>query len=234
MGTYIAQALLLWTRVIDLERKDIFKLGILPWKWEPKVLVFPQRRAWFPGVSVESQGPLPSSNNSWILSAHGSGSPAVGGGSVKPSLHKWKVLAATATNLINLIAHFCLPCSGVGLRVVAESLNSLLMPRDLPFLQMLLFAAPQCSGFSVSPVWCSQDASFGHNFFPFWPGMSMRAAWAGADSSWGQCLQCHCSNSSPNLGIFSFPAARDFFAMEKWCLCCPFDTWATKERENLS
>lgn len=32
------------------------------------------------------------------------------GGSVKPSLHEWKVLAATTTNLINLIAHFCLLC----------------------------------------------------------------------------------------------------------------------------
>lgn len=110
MGTYIVQVLLLWTRVIDLKRKGLFKLGNLHWKWEPKVLVLTQRRACFPGVSVGRQGPLPISNDSWISSACGSDSPAVGGGSVKPSLHEWKVLAATATNLINLIAHFCLLC----------------------------------------------------------------------------------------------------------------------------
>lgn len=82
----------------------------------------------------------------------------MGGGSVKPSLHEWKVLAATATNLINLIAHFCLldsfpdAFSSLGLRVLAESLNSVLLARDLPFLQRLLFAAPNALGLvSVHP-----------------------------------------------------------------------------------
>lgn len=187
MKTYIDKVLLLLTRVIDLERKDLLKLGILPWKWEPKVLVLPQRKACFPGVSVESQGPLPSPNDSWISSACGSDSPAVGGGSVKPSLHEWKVLAATATNLINLIAHFCLLCldsfpdafSSLELRVVAESLNSLLMVRHLPFPQRLLFAAPQCSCFSASPVWCSQDAPFGHSLpILIWHVDGDRVSWS--------------------------------------------------------
>lgn len=238
MGTYIAQVLLLWTRVIDLERERPFKVGKLALEMRAQSAGSPSEESLLPrslcGEPRASSQPKRFLNFicMWVRF------PSCGR-RVSKTFPAWMESPCShcCTNLINLIAHFCLLCSGVGLRVVAKSLNSVLMARDLPFPQKLLFAAPQCSWFSVSPVWCPQDAPSGHNLFPLSPGMWRGAGWAGADrGSWGQWLQCHCSNSSPNLGIFSFPAAkatRDFLPW-KCGVCAALLTPGLQRKARIS